>query len=469
MRTLVTGGAGFIGSNLVDRLLVEGHEVDVVDDFSTGSLSNLAEARGSAGRALTIHHLDISAPAVIELMARRRPELVFHLAAQADVRVSVARPAFDATVNIVGSLNVLEGARQAEAERVVFAASGGTLYGEPAAEDLPVRESHPQQPLSPYGVAKKAVIDYLVAYRELHSLEFCALALGNVYGPRQDPHGEAGVVAIFAKRIVHGQPVTIFGDGEQTRDFVFVDDVVDAFVRAATRGGGLVCNIGTGRETSVNELLAALVDQSGNEVTSVLAPERPGELRRSSLDVERAAIQLGWRSWTELADGTRAVLEFVARQRRLRSAKEVFVRGTDHLGADRRRAQPLRRHPAHDRHRDAAVLAHHQLRGRGQLVGDTDLGGDELTSTGIGRALEVDDGGHTGATDGHIGDAAPPRPPERVGHDDPELDPEGMLAIRRGSAGPSGPSPRGATPPSRPPRWTGRCRRSRRRSRGGSH
>ena len=205
MRTLVTGGAGFIGSNLVDRLLVEGHEVDVVDDFSTGSLSNLAEARGSAGRALTIHHLDITAPAVVELMARRRPELVFHLAAQADVRVSVARPAFDATVNIVGSLNVLEGARQAETERVVFAASGGTLYGEPAPEDLPVRESHPQQPLSPYGVAKKSVIDYLVAYRELHALEFCALALANVYGPRQDPHGEAGVVAIFAERILRGR------------------------------------------------------------------------------------------------------------------------------------------------------------------------------------------------------------------------------------------------------------------------
>ena len=246
MRTLVTGGAGFIGSNLVDRLLVEGHEVDVVDDFSTGSLSNLAEARGSAGRSLTIHHLDITAPAVIELMARRRPELVFHLAAQADVRVSVARPAFDATVNVVGSLNVLEGARQAETERVVFAGSGGTLYGEPADEDLPVRESHPQQPLSPYGVSKKAVIDYLVAYRELHSLEFCALALGNVYGPRQNPHGEAGVVAIFADRVLRDEPVTIFGDGEQTRDYVFVDDVVDAFVRAATRGGGLVCNIGTG-------------------------------------------------------------------------------------------------------------------------------------------------------------------------------------------------------------------------------
>jgi len=311
MRTLVTGGAGFIGSNLVDRLLVEGHEVDVVDDFSTGSLSNLAEARGSAGRALTIHHLDITAPAVVELMARRRPELVFHLAAQADVRVSVARPAFDATVNVVGSLNVLEGARRAEAERLVFAASGGTLYGDPAAEDLPVRESHAQQPLSPYGVAKKAVIDYLVAYRELHSLEFCALALANVYGPRQDPHGEAGVVAIFAERVLRGEPVTIFGTGEQTRDFVFVDDVVDAFVRAATRGGGLVCNIGTGRETSVSELVRAMAAQSGTEVRAVLAPERPGELLRSSLDVERAAIQLGWRSWTELPDGIRAVLDYV--------------------------------------------------------------------------------------------------------------------------------------------------------------
>jgi UDP-glucose 4-epimerase len=244
-------------------------------------------------------------------MARRRPELVFHLAAQADVRVSVQRPAFDATVNVVGSLNILEGARQAESERVVFAASGGTLYGEPDADDLPVRESHPHHPLSPYGVAKKSVIDYLVAYRALHALEFCALALGNVYGPRQDPHGEAGVVSIFAERILRGQPVTIFGNGEQTRDFVFVDDVVDAFVRAATRGGGLVCNVATGQETSVNDLLETMADVAGVDVTAMIAPPRPGELMRSSLDIERAAIQLGWRPWTDLADGTRAVLEHI--------------------------------------------------------------------------------------------------------------------------------------------------------------
>ena len=311
MRSLVTGGAGFIGSTLVDRLLAEGHEVDVVDDFSTGSLSNLADARANAGRALTIHHLDITAPSLVDLMARRRPQSVFHLAAQADVRVSVARPVFDATVNVLGSLNVLEGARQAESDRIVFAASGGTLYGEPDSDELPVRESHPQQPLSPYGVSKKSVIDYLVAYRELHALEFCALALANVYGPRQDPHGEAGVVAIFAEKLLQGAPVTIYGDGSQTRDFVYVDDVVDAFERAATRGGGLVCNVGTGQETSVNELLAVMAEQAGVSVTPTLAPARPGELQRSSLDIERAAIQLGWRPWTNLPEGTRAVLEYV--------------------------------------------------------------------------------------------------------------------------------------------------------------
>jgi len=314
VRTLVTGGAGFIGSTLVDRLLAEGHEVDVVDNLSSGSLANLAEARAAAGHALTVHNLDIRLPDLVELMARRRPEVVFHLAAQADVRVSVERPTFDADVNVLGTVNVLEGARRAGAERVVFAASGGTLYGEPAVEDLPVRESHPHHPLSPYGVSKKAAIDYLVAYRELHALEFCALALANIYGPRQDPHGEAGVVAIFADRLVSGTPATIFGDGEQTRDFLYVDDVVDAFVRAASRGGGLVVNVGTGEETSVNHLYATMTAAWGVDTPPVRAPMRPGELLRNALDHERATVQLGWRPWTELADGVRAVLDFVARR-----------------------------------------------------------------------------------------------------------------------------------------------------------
>ncbi len=314
MRALVTGGAGFIGSTLVDRLLAEGNQVDVVDDLSTGTLAHLADARATAGRALTIHQLDLREPETVDLLARRRPEVVFHLAAQADVRVSVDRPAFDAEVNIVGSLHVLEGAIRAGASRVVFAASGGTLYGDPDPAELPLREATPHRPLSPYGVSKKAVIDYLVAYRSLHSLEFAALALANVYGPRQDPHGEAGVVAIFAQRLVEGSPVTIYGDGEQTRDFVFVDDVVDAFVRAATRGGGLVCNIGTGVETSVNTLYRAMAEAAGEARLPIYAPERPGELRRNVLDVERAAIQLGWRPWTPLAEGTRAVLDALRRR-----------------------------------------------------------------------------------------------------------------------------------------------------------
>lgn len=311
MRTLVTGGAGFIGSTLVDRLLAEGHTVDVIDDLSTGSLANLSGARASAGGQLAVHQMDVRSAEVVELMARRRPEVVFHLAAQADVRVSVAEPVFDAEVNILGTLRVLEGARAARADRVVFAASGGTLYGEPDSSELPLKESLPHRPLSPYGVSKKAALDYLVAYRELHSLEFAALALANVYGPRQDPHGEAGVVAIFAERILRGQTVTIFGDGEQTRDYVYVDDVVDAFVRAATKGGGLLCNIGTGEETSVNQLYGEMAAQAGVEADVSFRPLRAGELLRNCVDPSRAGIQLGWKPWTDLGQGTAAVLSFV--------------------------------------------------------------------------------------------------------------------------------------------------------------
>ena len=306
----MTGGAGFIGSTLVDRLLAEGHAVDVVDDLSTGSLANLAEARSTRGYELTFHRLDIRDPAVVDLLAHRRPEVVFHLAAQADVRVSVHRPVFDAEVNIVGTLNVLEGARIAGARKVVFAASGGTLYGE--ADEMPVKESHPHRPLSPYGVSKKAAIDYLAAYRALHGIEYTALALANVYGPRQDPHGEAGVVAIFASRLLAGEPCTIFGDGTQTRDFVYVDDVVDAFARAAQKGSGLLMNIGTGVETSVNELYRTMAAAASVDEPPVYAPARPGELARSALDPSRAGIHLGWEAWTTLAEGSAEVLRWFA-------------------------------------------------------------------------------------------------------------------------------------------------------------
>ena len=310
MRVMVTGGAGFIGSTLVDRLLAEGHAVDAVDDLSTGSMANLVDARSDPDHDFSFQRLDVRSEQLVAVMARRRPEVVFHLAAQADVRVSVAKPVFDAEVNILGTLQVLEGARQGGARKVVFASSGGTIYGDVDPSDLPARETLPQRPLSPYGVAKKTAGDYLVAYRELHQLEFTALALANVYGPRQDPHGEAGVVAIFAGRLLAGERCTIFGDGEQTRDFVFVDDVVDAFVRAAERGDGLLMNIGTGTETSVNDLYEAMAKAAGVGEPAEYAPERPGELRRSSLDPGRAAIHLGWRPWTTMDAGSRSVLEW---------------------------------------------------------------------------------------------------------------------------------------------------------------
>jgi UDP-glucose 4-epimerase len=312
MRALVTGGAGFIGSALVDRLLAEGHEVDVVDDLSTGSLSNLAEARKAGGKALRIHQLDIRVPELVELVALRRPEVVFHLAAQASVPASVVRPIFDAEVNVLGTLNVLEGARSAGSDRVVFAASGGTLYGDPDVSKQPIPETMAHRPLSPYGVSKKSAIDYLVAYRELHAVEFTALALANVYGPRQDPHGESGVVAIFARRLVAAQPITIFGDGEQTRDFVYVDDVVDAFVRASARGGGLVCNVGTGRGTSVNEIHRVMAEAAKVDTPAEHGPPRAGDVRHSSLDVGRAAMQLGWQAWTSLETGLEATLRYFA-------------------------------------------------------------------------------------------------------------------------------------------------------------
>ena len=310
MRAFVTGGAGFIGSNLVDRLLAEGNSVDVVDNLSTGSLTNLSDARAAKLGRLTFHQLDIRSPDLGELMNRCHPEVVFHLAAQADVRVSVADPILDAEVNVIGSLRVLEGARSSGAQKVVFASSGGTIYGDPAPSDLPVKESHPQNPISPYGVAKKVVSDYLYAYRELHNLEFTSLALANVYGPRQDPHGEAGVVAIFAGRLLAGKPCTIYGDGKQTRDFVYVDDVVDAFARAAERGGGLVLNVGTGTETSVNRLYQAMASYMGSTEPAMRAPDRPGELSRSCLDPARARIHLGWTPWTGLEEGTSATIDW---------------------------------------------------------------------------------------------------------------------------------------------------------------
>lgn len=312
MQTLVTGGAGFIGSTLVDRLLADGHDVVVVDNLVSGNLDNLADARALYGERIEFVEIDIRSDQVVEVIAEREPEVIFHLAAQADVRVSVANPVYDAEVNVLGSLKIMEGALRAGTRKIVFASSGGTIYGEPEPEALPVGEDHPQRPVSPYGVAKKVVNDYLFAFQQLHGLDFTSLALANVYGPRQDPHGEAGVVAIFAGRLLSGEGCTIFGDGEQTRDFVYVDDVVDAFVRAIDRGSGLVFNIGTGTETSVNALYEAMARAAGVADDAVHADARPGELARSSLDPTLAGKELGWVPAVSLPDGVQRTLDWFA-------------------------------------------------------------------------------------------------------------------------------------------------------------
>jgi UDP-glucose 4-epimerase len=299
---LVTGGAGFIGSNLADRLLAEGHRVIAVDDLSTGRIANLGEARGY-GKAYTFFNMDVRADGLLPLFERHRPEVVFHLAAQAGVRPSLEEPGYDAAVNIMGSLNVLTCATKVEARKVVYAASGGTVYGEP--KRIPAKESAAQAsfPMSPYGISKKVVLDYLAYFQRYRGLDFTALALGNVYGPRQDPHGEAGVIAIFAAAMLGGEAPTIFGDGNQTRDYVFIDDVVHAFVQAVERGSGKLVNIGTGLETSVNGLYKLLADIIGFGEEPVKGALPAGELRRIALDISSASSALAWKPWTHLEDG----------------------------------------------------------------------------------------------------------------------------------------------------------------------
>jgi UDP-glucose 4-epimerase len=310
-RVLVTGGAGFIGSNLVDRLLVEGHEVTVVDDLTTGKLANLSRARRDVGRPLSFSRLDITSEVLDRTVARARPEIVLHLAAQIDVRRSVADPVHDAMVNVIGTVRLLEACRRHGVEKIVFTTSGGCIYGEPPANVLPVPEHYEGHPHSPYGASKRGVEEYLYTYEVLCGLRWTSLALGNVFGPRQDPAGEAGVVSIFGRRMLEGRPVSVYGDGEQTRDFVFVDDVVEAFVLAMKSGDGLRCNIGTGKQTSVNELFALLADLSDYPHLAEYAPARPGELQHIALDISRAKAELGWQPQVSLREGLSATLDWL--------------------------------------------------------------------------------------------------------------------------------------------------------------
>jgi UDP-glucose 4-epimerase len=294
VRALVTGGAGFIGSNLVDALIARGDEVSIIDDISTGRTVNL---EGALAAGATLHEGSIADPAHVEAaLAAARPEVVYHLAAQIDVRRSVADPAFDAHVNVVGTAVLLEAARTAGVRRFLMASTGGAIYGD--ADVVPTPEGTEPRPLSPYATSKAGAEGYLGLYERLHGLSTFALRLANVYGPRQDPKGEAGVIAIYCGlTAAGGGRATVFGDGLQTRDFVFVGDVVDAFIAAAGSDASGYCNVSTGRETTVIELAEAL----GLEPS--FQPERPGEVRRSCLDPSKAATVIGWTAKTSLRAG----------------------------------------------------------------------------------------------------------------------------------------------------------------------
>lgn len=299
MKALVTGGSGFIGSNIVDALVARGDEVRVIDNLSTGKRANLSGAI-AAGAVLSEQSVTDRA-AVDALLADFRPEVIFHLAAQIDVRRSVQDPAFDALVNICGTINLLESAREHGVARFVFSSTGGAIYGE--AETIPTAEAYVPAPEAPYGQAKFAAEGYLGLANRLYGQSTVALRYGNVYGPRQDPLGEAGVIAIFCGKLLAGARPTVYGDGTQTRDYVHVDDIVAANLAAA---GSDVCgavNIGTGCETSVLDLIAALAPHASADFSPVFAPARLGELPRSALDASRARETLGWQPKIELAGG----------------------------------------------------------------------------------------------------------------------------------------------------------------------
>jgi UDP-glucose 4-epimerase len=304
MDCVVTGGAGFIGSNLVDALLERGDSVTVIDDLSNGYRENLSRALELGAKFELIDVRD--AGAVMDAFRAAQPELVFHLAAQVDVRHSVEHPADDAAVNVLGSIAVLEAARVVGARSVIQSSTGGGLYGE--AEIRPTPEDYPIHPLAPYGQAKLAAEGYFRLYTLLHGLSTVSLRYGNVYGPRQDIHGEAGVVAIFCGCALEGRQPTVFGDGRQTRDWVEVDDVVRANLLAAGSEVTGALNIGTGHETSVLDLLGALAEvRPGSMPEPAFAPERAGEVRRSCLDPSRARGELGWEATVELREGLRRI------------------------------------------------------------------------------------------------------------------------------------------------------------------
>jgi UDP-glucose 4-epimerase len=301
MKVLVTGGAGFIGSHLVDRLIQEGHEVVVVDNLSTGKRRNL-------NRAARFCKLDIQSWRLERVFRNERPNIVMHLAAQMDVRKSVEDPVFDAQVNVLGTLNVLQQAIKHGVRKVVFSSSGGAIYGEQ--EIYPAPESHITRPLSPYGISKLCGEQYLSYYQRVSGLQIVSLRYANVYGPRQDPNGEAGVVAIFIQKLLNNEQAIVYGNGRQTRDFVYVEDVVEANLAVMAQETQGIYNVGTGEETSINDLLRILVSSTNSTCKEVHGPAKTGEQVRSVIDSGKLRQELSWEPRTELGEGIKRTVDY---------------------------------------------------------------------------------------------------------------------------------------------------------------
>ncbi len=301
MKVLVTGGAGFIGSHIVDRFVQEGHEVVVADDLSTGKKKNI-------NRAARFYKADILSPKIKKILQKEKPDVISHHAAQMDVRRSVADPLFDAQVNILGFLNVLENAVRCGTKKLIFASSGGAVYGEQ--QIFPAPETHPTHPVSPYGISKLSGEHYLHYYERAAGLNYVALRYANVYGPRQDPFGEAGVVAIFTQKILLNEQPIINGNGKQTRDYVFVEDVIEAHMAALEEGVRGIFNVGTGMETTVNQLFRHLVDITGSKAREVYGPEKRGEQLRSSLDHSKLKKVSDWEAKVPITEGLSKTVEY---------------------------------------------------------------------------------------------------------------------------------------------------------------
>jgi len=298
---LVTGGAGFIGSHLVDRLLTLGYRVVVIDNLSSGKLKNL-------NPAASFHHSDITQPASAEVFQMEQPDFVFHLAAQTSVSYSTRDPVKDSEVNIIGTLRMLEAARRHGVEKFIYSSTGGALYGEPEVDPCP--DDHPVTPLAPYGMSKRLGELEMEFYRRIYRLNYTSLRYGNVYGPRQDPHGEAGVIAIFSQAMLEGKQPEIFGDGNQERDFICVDDVVEANILATDRGDSMAMNIGTGQRTSVNQIFELLKDIIGYKWGPVHSAARLGDVYQISLETTRAQQELGWTARVGLEEGLRQTVDY---------------------------------------------------------------------------------------------------------------------------------------------------------------